>query len=173
MEKILLNNGDISIPIGESVIGLDIKLSGVYELEYITRNNFYINYNKNRIIGVGLGSNLGTSTFLKYTGDLRIVNCKVVKQNLEELELLPFYEIDRFEKVFSTFDGVQENIENMKKNNVFGEIPQRIKTTFQNKIYDKDGKKIDVNKSTSKKLSRTTRRTMGNLRTMSATEGSY
>ena len=86
---------------------------------------------------------------------------------------MPFYEIDRFEKVFSTFDGVQENIENMKKNNVFGEIPQKIKTTFQNKIYDKDGKKIDVNKSTSKKLSRTTRRTMGNLRTMSATEGSY
>ena len=42
MEKILLNNGNISIPIGESVIGLDITLSGVYQLEYVTKNNFYI-----------------------------------------------------------------------------------------------------------------------------------
>ena len=172
MEKILLNNGDISIPIGESVVGLDITLSGVYELEYITRNNFYIDYNENRIIGVGLGSNLGISTFLKYTGDLRIVNCKVVKQNLEELELLPFYEIDRFEKVFSTFDGSQENIESMNKDNVFGEIPQRIKTTFENKIYDKDGKKINLEEIINKKPTQAIQ-VINTIRTKSTTGGGY
>ena len=172
--KILYGNGEFSIDIGESVVAFDILLKGKYELESYDITNFMMKYNNHRIIGVGLGAKLGKAPFLKYTGDLRILQCTVIKENLEQVHLNAEYRDDKFTKVLDNFDGANTNFENMNHSNVYGTIPKKIKVTFENnKIYDKDGKKIDVNKSTSKKLSRATSRTMGNLRTMSATEGSY
>tara|TARA_Y100001973_G_C5207030_1_gene342243 strand:+ start:2049 stop:2567 length:519 start_codon:yes stop_codon:yes gene_type:complete len=172
MEKIILNNGKISIPIGQNVVGLDIKLSGQYELEYITKSNFYIDYSDNRIIGFGVGTKLGISTFLEYTGNLKIINCKVVKDNLKVVELLPYYQIDKFNKNHSTFDGSQGLIENLSKDNVFGTIPQKIKTTFKNEIYDQDGKKIDIQKNNNRNISRILK-TINMIKTEATSTGGY
>ena len=172
MEKIILNNGKISIPIGQNVVGLDIKLSGQYELEYITKSNFYIDYNDNRIIGFGVGAKLGISTFLEYTGDLKVINCRAVRDNLEVVQLLPYYQIDQFNKNHSTFDGSQELIENLSKDNVFGAIPQKIKTTFKNEIYDQDGKKIDIQKNNNRNISRILK-TTNMIKTEAISTGGY
>ena len=65
--KIEYGDGDIKIDIGSSVVGFDIILSGTYELESYNPDNFLISYNKGKLIGVGLGSTLGETEFLKYT----------------------------------------------------------------------------------------------------------
>ena len=60
----------------------------------------------------------------------------------------------------------------MNKDNVFGEIPQRIKTTFKNKIYDKDGKEINLEEIGSKKITQAIQ-VINTIRTTSTTGGGY
>ena len=170
--KIVYGNGEFLIDIGESVVAFDILLRGKYELESYDIANFMMKYNNHRIIGVGIGAKLGKAPFLKYTGDLTILKCIAIKDNMEKVPLYIEYRDDKFTKVLDDFDGANTNFEDMNHSNVYGTIPNKLKVTFKNnKIYDKDGKKIDVNKPISKKSSKTTRRAMRNLRTMSTTRG--
>ena len=130
--KIEFGDGEISINIGNIVIGFDILLTGKYELEQLDVPNFMMKYNNNRIIGVGLGSTLGVAPFLKYTGLLSIIKCKVVTESMEKLNILASSRVDSFGYTFDDFDGVNTKFEDMDKNHVVGKIPKKIKTTFNN-----------------------------------------
>ena len=147
--KIEYGNGEVFIDIGESVIGFDMLLAGTYELESYDITNFVMKYNNHRVIGVGLGSRLGNQAFLKYTGDLKILKCIAIKDNLEKVYLQTVGKTNSFSKTFNNFDGENANFEDLNFNGIVDTLPTKIKTTFlNNKIYDKDGKKIDVDKIT-------------------------
>ena len=124
--KIEYGDGDIRIDIGSSVIGFDIILSGTYELESYSPHNFYINYNKGRLIGVGFGSTLGESAFLKYTGDLKIQRCVVIKDSREKVFLKPLRRtLDTFNAVENDFDGENLKFENLDYVGIVGKIPNK------------------------------------------------
>jgi len=145
-QAIDIYNGDMSIRMGESIIGFDMELSGIYELESYDIHNFMMFYNDNRVIGVGFGSKLGKEPFLKYTGSLLVRSCQAITDAMNKVPLIPIYRNDRFDLVDNNFDSENTNIEDLNKNHIYGEIPNKIKTTFLNKnIYNKDGKKVDVN----------------------------
>ena len=124
--KIEYGDGDIRIDIGSSVIGFDIILSGTYELESYSPHNFYINYNKGRLMGIGLGSTLGESAFLKYTGDLRINSCKVITSDRDIINLMPkLIRNDKFNYVRNAFDGENLKFENLDYVGIVGKIPNK------------------------------------------------
>ncbi len=171
--RIEYGNGEVFIDIGESVVGFEMQLAGLYELESYDITNFIMMYNNHKVIGVGLGSKLGNQPFLKYTGDLKILKCVVIKDNLEKVYLQTFGKTNSFSKTFNSFDGENDNFENLNFNGIVGEIPAKIKTTFKNnKIYDKDGKKIDVDKITDGNITRALQ-TINTIRTTSTTGGGY
>ena len=124
--KIEYGDGDIRIDIGSSVIGFDIILSGTYELESYSPHNFYINYNKGRLMGIGLGSTLGESAFLKYTGDLRINSCKVITSDRDIINLMPkLIRNDKFGHVRNAFEGENLKFENLDYVGIVGKIPNK------------------------------------------------
>ena len=124
--KIEYGDGDIRIDIGSSVIGFDIILSGTYELESYSPHNFYINYNKGRLMGIGLGSTLGESAFLKYTGDLRINSCKVITSDRDIINLMPkLIRNDKFGHVRNAFEGENLKFENLDNIGIVGKIPNK------------------------------------------------
>ena len=124
--KIEYGDGDIRIDIGSSVIGFDIILSGTYELESYNPHNFYINYNKGRLMGFGFGSTLGESAFLKYTGDLRINLCKVITTDRNIINLMPkLIRNDKFNYVRNAFDGENLKFENLDYVGIVGKIPNK------------------------------------------------
>ena len=124
--KIEYGDGDIRIDIGSSVIGFDIILSGTYELESYNPHNFYINYNKGRLMGFGFGSTLGESAFLKYTGDLRINLCKVITSDKNIINLMPkLIRNDKFNYVRNAFDGENLKFENLDNVGIVGKIPNK------------------------------------------------
>ena len=171
--RIEYGNGEVFIDIGESVIGFEILLAGTYELESYDITNFIMKYNNHKVIGVGLGSKLGKQSFLKYTGDLKILKCVVIKDNLEKVQLYIDYRDDKFSKILDNFDGANTNFEDMNNSNIYGEIPAKIKTTFKNnKIYDKYGKKIDVDEITDGNITRALQ-AINTIRTTSTTGGGY
>jgi len=124
--KIEYGDGDIKIDIGNSVIGFEIILSGTYELESYNPDNFLISYNKGRLIGVGLGSTLGESAFLKYTGNLKVRICKIVTTDMKIINLMPkLIRNDKFNYVGNAFDGENLKFENLDNIGVVGEIPNK------------------------------------------------
>ena len=167
-------NGEVFIDIGENIIGFDILLSGKYELESVDITNFIIKYNKHRVIGIGINKTLGKEAFLKYKGDFRILKCVAVKDNLEKVYLQPYGRTDAYMHNFNNFDGENENFEDLDFNGVEDYLPTKIKTTFLNeKIYDKDGKKIDIEAPVSKEKTKEILKTVRKIRTTSATGGRY
>ena len=124
--KIEYGDGDIKIDIGSSVVGFDIILSGTFELESYNPHNFYISYNKGRLMGIGLGSTLGETAFLKYAGDLRINLCKVITTDNNILNLMPkLTRNDKFNYVRNAFDGENLKFENLDNVGIVGKIPNK------------------------------------------------
>ena len=168
--KIEFGDGEISINIGDTIIGFDILLSGKYELEQIDIPNFMMTYKNNRIIGIGFGSKLGRKPFLKYTGVLSIMKCIVVTESMEKIHILPSSRVDVFYKTFDDLDGVNTKFEDMGKTHLVGDLVKKTKTTFNNdNIYIK-GKKIDPNIDVDKKRAMRILQTIKRTRT---TGGGY
>lgn len=163
-------DGEISINIGDSIIGFDILLSGKYELEQIDIPNFMMTYKNNRVIGIGFGSTLGIKPFLKYKGVLSVMKCIVVTESMEKLHILPSCRTDYFYKARDDFDGTSTKFEDMDNTILVGDAPKQTKTTFNNEnIYIK-GKKIDPSIHIDKKRAIRTLRTIKRTRT---TGGGY
>ena len=75
---------------------------------------------------------------------------------------------------FNNFDGENENFEDLDFNGVEDYLPTKIKTTFLNeKIYDKEGNKIDIEAPVSKEKTKEILKTVRKIRTASATGGRY
>ena len=147
MNRIEYGDGDISINIGDSVIGFDIILGGTYELESYDVPNFLISYNNNRIIGVGLGSKLGVSPFLKYTGDLKILNCTIVNDEMKKINIYPTFRYDHFRYISDNFDGVNTKFEDLNQDNVNGKIPRKTKVYIITKNQHTKGGQYTLNKN--------------------------
>ena len=113
---IYYGDGDIKIVSYETILGFDIKFEGNYNLESYNPDNFMISYNKGRILGVGLDSTLGENAFLKYTGDLKIKECKVVTSDMKVLNITSrLVHNDRFNSVQNNFDGENLQFQNLDK----------------------------------------------------------
>ena len=101
--------------------------------------NFLINYNNNRVLGVGLGSMLGEDAFLKYTGDLKIITCKVVTSENEMINLIPkLTRRDKFNCVRNDFDGENLKFEDLNKVGVVGKIPSKKTVNIITKNFNYD-----------------------------------
>ena len=168
--KIEFGDCEISINIGDTIIGFDILLSGKYELEQIDIPNFMMTYKNNRVIGIGFGSKLGRKPFLKYTGVLSIMKCIVVTETMEKIHILPSSRVDTFNHTFDNIDGVNTKFEDMSNNHLVGDLPRKTKATFNNDNIYIDGKKIDPNISTDKKR---VKRAVQTIKTMRTTGGGY
>ena len=114
-KSIEYGDGNISISMGDNVTGFDIRLRGKYILESYNPPNFLMMYKNDRILGVGLGSKLGTSPFIKYTGNLEITRCKVITGDMEQFTLRPLIEKDKFNLLKEKFTGINTKIEDLNK----------------------------------------------------------
>ena len=123
---IYYGDGDIRIESSSEISAFDIKLDGTYNLESYNPTNFLINYHKGRVVGVGLGSTLGESAFLKYTGDLKIQKCVVIKDSREKVFLKPLRKtLHTFSAVENDFDGENLKFENLDYVGIVGKIPNK------------------------------------------------
>ncbi len=121
-------DGDIWFHHNESIIAFDIVLSGKYELESYDTNNFMMFYDNNRVIGVGLQSELGNEPFLKYSGDLSILNCKIVTTDNKIVNITPKKKRpETFGMLFDNFEKTQRTFEDFTEDGIFGEIPDKTK----------------------------------------------
>ena len=137
---IYYGDGDIRIQTTMSIKAFDIKIAGTYSLESYNPENFLINYNNGRVIGVGLGSVLGEGAFLKYTGDLRILSCKVVTSENEMLNLIPkLVRNDKFDVVRNDFSGENIKFEDLDKVGVVGDTPTKTKINIITKNFNTKG----------------------------------
>ena len=137
---IYYGEGDIFIEYSEPISAFDIKFDGIYELESYNPDNFLMNYNNGRLIGVGLGSTLGEDPFLKYTGDLRIKECKIVTSNMGIFSLSSKkIANDNFEKTRSKFSKNPAKFENLDRGGVIYRIPDKTKVNIITKNLYTDG----------------------------------
>ena len=137
---IYYGDGDIRIQTTMSIKAFDIKIAGTYSLESYNPENFLINYNNGRVIGVGLGSVLGEGAFLKYTGDLRILSCKVVTSENEMINLIPkLVRNDKFDVVRNDFSGENIKFEDLDKVGVVGDIPTKTTINIVTKNFNTKG----------------------------------
>ena len=143
---IYYGDGDIRIEATMSIKAFDIKIAGTYSLESYNPENFLINYNNGRVIGVGLGSVLGEGAFLKYTGDLRILSCKVVTSENEMINLIPkLVRNDKFNVVRNGFDGENIKFEDLDKVGIVGDIPAKTTINIVTKNFNTKGGEYTLN----------------------------
>ena len=137
---IYYGDGDIRIETTMPIKAFDIKFAGTYSLESYNPENFLINYNNGRVIGVGLGSVLGEGAFLKYTGDLKILICKVVTSKNEMINLIPkLVRNDKFDVVRNDFSGENIKFEDLDKVGVIGDIPTKTTINIVTKNFNTKG----------------------------------
>lgn len=143
---IYYGDGDIKIVSSETILGFDIKFEGNYNLESYNPDNFMISYNKGRILGVGLGSTLGENAFLKYTGDLKIKECKVVTSDMKVLNITSrLVHNDRFNSVQNNFDGENLQFQNLNKIGVVKGIPNKTTVNIITKNLHTEGNQYKLN----------------------------
>ena len=143
---IYYGDGDIRIHATMPIKAFDIKFAGTYSLESYNPENFLINYNNGRVIGVGLGSVLGEGAFLKYTGDLRILSCKVVTSENEMINLIPkLVRNDKFDVVRNDFSGENIKFEDLDKVGVVGDIPTKTTINIVTKNFNTKGGEYTLN----------------------------
>ena len=143
---IYYGDGDIRIKTTMPIKAFDIKFEGTYSLESYNPEKFLINYNNGRVIGVGLGSVLGEGAFLKYTGDLRILSCKVVTSENEMINLIPkLVRNDKFDVVRNDFSGENIKFEDLDKVGVFGDIPTKTTINIVTKNFNTKGGEYTLN----------------------------
>ena len=124
---IYYGDGDIRIEYPDPILGFDIRFDGTYIIESYNPNNFSIGYNNGRMIGVGLGSPLVENTFLKYTGELIIKECRIITSDMQEVYIIPKLSVnDRFGSIRNNFDGENAKFENLDKVGIVGEMPSSI-----------------------------------------------
>ena len=123
---IYYGDGDIRFKCSCEISGFDIKFQGNYNLESYEVDNFLINYNNGRMIGVGFGNTIGEDYFLKYTGDLRILTCKAVTSENDMINLIPkLVRNDRFGSIMNDFNGEQTYFEDLDNIGVIDKIPDK------------------------------------------------
>ena len=140
-DYIYYGNGKIRINYSEDILGFDIRLKGTYDIESHQSENFYISYNNDRLIGVGLGSVLGGKPFLNYTGHLEVLECKIITSDMKSVNIIPkIVRLDKFEAIRDDFDGSNTNFEDMNNVGIVGEIPRvtKVKIATEN-LYTKGG----------------------------------
>ena len=124
--SIYYGNGEIRIECSENILGFDIQLRGNYNIKSEYPDNFLIAYSNGRMIGVGLGSILGESPFLKYTGNLSISDCKVVTSDMKILHITPrLIRNDKFNAKTNIFSGENLKFENLNSDGVYKGIPNK------------------------------------------------
>ena len=142
---IYYGNGDISIQYSNPIKAFDIKLKGIYNLESYEIDNFLINYNNQRLIGVSLGGELGNNPFLKYTGDLQILECKIITSDMKKVNIAPkMLRLDTFQSTIDSFDGKNINFEDMNHIGVVGDIPKKIKINLITKNLHTEGEQYTL-----------------------------
>ena len=123
---IYYGDGDIRFKCSSEISGFDIKFQGNYNLESYEVDDFLINYNNGRMIGVGFGNTIGEDYFLKYTGDLRILTCKAVTSENDMINLIPkLVRNDRFGSIMNDFNGEQTYFEDLDNIGVIDKIPDK------------------------------------------------
>ena len=123
---IYYGDGDIRFKCSSEISGFDIKFQGNYNLESYEVDDFLINYNNGRMIGVGFGNTIGDVAFLKYTGDLRILTCKAVTSENDMINLIPkLVRNDKFGSIMNAFNGEQIYFEDLDNIGVIDKIPDK------------------------------------------------
>ena len=137
---IYYGDGEITIICDESILGFHIEFEGNYNIESYNPENFLISYNNGTMVGVGLGTELGGNPFLKYTGDLRIKECKVVTPNMEYLNIIPkLIRNDKFNANDINFNRESLKFEDLNRDGVFGYIPMKSKVKIITKNLNTKG----------------------------------
>ena len=137
---IYYGDGEITIICDESILGFHIEFEGNYNIESYNHENFLISYNNGTMVGVGLGTELGGNPFLKYTGDLRIKECKVVTPNMEYLNIIPkLIRNDKFNANDINFNRESLKFEDLNRDGVFGYIPMKSKVKIITKNLNTKG----------------------------------
>ena len=137
---IYYGDGEITIICNESILGFHIEFEGNYNIESYNPENFLISYNNGTMVGVGLGTELGGNPFLKYTGDLRIKECKVVTPNMEYLNIIPkLIRNDKFNANDINFNRESLKFEDLNRDGVFGYIPMKSKVKIITKNLNTKG----------------------------------
>ena len=137
---IYYGDGEITIICDESILGFHIEFERNYNIESYNPENFLISYNNGTMVGVGLGTELGGNPFLKYTGDLRIKECKVVTPNMEYLNIIPkLIRNDKFNANDINFNRESLKFEDLNRDGVFGYIPMKSKVKIITKNLNTKG----------------------------------
>ena len=144
---IYYGEGDIWIEYPSPILAVDITFNGVYKLESYNPDNFIMNYNNKRLIGIGLGSVLDENPFLIYEGDLRILECKIVNSDKQLVHIIPkLLRSDRFQNSIDDFDGTRDKFEDMDNIGIFGEIPNKRSVNLITKNLHTKGGEFVLNK---------------------------
>lgn len=144
---IYYGEGDIWIEYPSPILAVDITFNGVYKLESYNPDNFIMNYKNKRLIGIGLGSVLDENPFLKYEGDLRILECKIVNSDKQLVHIIPkLLRSDRFQNSIDDFDGTRDKFEDMDNIGIFGEIPNKRSVNLITKNLHTKGGEFVLNK---------------------------
>ena len=143
---IYYGNGEIRINYSEDILGFDIRLKGTYDIESYQSENFYISYNNDRLIGVGLGSVLGKKPFLNYTGNLEVLECKAITSDMKSVNIIPkIVRLDKFEAIRDGFDGSNTSFEDMDNVGIVGEIPRATKVKIVTENLHTKGGQFNLN----------------------------
>ena len=125
MDRIEYGDGNISLNAKSTIMGIDIRVSGRYVLESYDIPGFIMSYKNNCIIGISTDGGLKNGPFLKYSGDLRIMNCDIIDDKLAKTTIKLDYENNNFEHVNIEWQSISDKWEDLNKGNIFGEIPKQ------------------------------------------------
>ena len=144
--SIYYGNGEIRIECSENILGFDIQFHGNYNIKSEYPENFLIGYNNGRMIGVGLGSILGESPFLKYTGNLSIADCRVTTSDMKILHITPrLIRNDKFAATINSFSGENLKFEDLNSDGVYKGIPNKSTISIITKNLQTSGNQFYLN----------------------------
>ncbi len=145
-KTIYYGDGSISINERASIVGLDIRLDGNYNINFDSPDNILTFYKDKRVIAVCLDGEIGDSVFIEYTGNLIIKDCKAVTSDGVKITLIPkLKRNDKFGSLLDNFNGTNTNFENLNEIGVVGEIPKDINVKIRNNNLMTDGGQYSLN----------------------------
>ena len=98
------------------------------------------------MIGVGLGSILGESPFLKYTGNLSIADCRVTTSDMKILHITPrLIRNDKFNATINSFSGENLKFEYLNSVGVYKGIPNKSTVSIITKNLNTKGNQFLLN----------------------------
>ena len=133
---IFKNNGDISIENSEDILSFEMRLKGRFLMTAYMRDYWSLSYNKKTktVKCFTTGASIGADPILKYKGRLQVVYCKVHLLNGQtrgamERDTNP----NVWNKKISTWDGISEKFDELKKSNIFASVPPKTMVHWQHK----------------------------------------